>query len=31
LTKLEMSFLTKPWAAVGDQVTVKLLEQGGEL
>lgn len=31
LTKLEKSFLTKPWAAVRDQVTVKLLDQDGEL
>ena len=31
LSKLEKSFLTKPWAAVRDQVTVKLLDQDGEL
>jgi hypothetical protein len=31
LTKLEKSFLTKPWAAVREEVTVKLLEQDGEL
>ena len=31
LTKLEQSLLTKPWAAVRDQVTVKLLKQDGEL
>jgi len=31
LTKLEKSFLTKPWATVRDQVTVKLLDQDGEL
>ncbi len=31
LTKLEKSFLTKPWAAVREAVTVKLLEQDGEL
>jgi hypothetical protein len=31
LTKLEKSFLTKPWAVVRDQVTVKLLDQDGEL
>ena len=31
LTKLEKSFLTKPWAAVREQVTVKLLDQDGEL
>ncbi len=31
LTKLEKSFLTQPWAAVRDQVTVKLLKQDGEL
>lgn len=30
LTKLEKSFLTQPWAAVRDQVTVKLLKQDGE-
>jgi len=30
-SKLETSFLTKPWAAVRDQVTVKLLDQDGEL
>ena len=31
LTKLEKSFLTKPWAAVRKQVTVKLLNHDGEL
>jgi transposase len=31
LTKLEKSFLTQPWAAVGDQVMVKFPEQDGEL
>jgi hypothetical protein len=31
LTKLEKSFPTKPWAVVRDQVTVKLLDQDGEL
>ena len=31
LTKLEKSLLTKPWAVVRDQVTVKLLDQDGEL
>ncbi len=31
LTKLEKSFLAKPWAEVRDQVTVKLLDQDGEL
>jgi hypothetical protein len=31
LTQLEKSFLTQPWAAVRDQVTVKLLDQDGEL
>ena len=31
LTKLERSFLTKPWAAVREQVTVKLLNHDGEL
>jgi hypothetical protein len=31
LSKLERSFLTKPWTAVREQVTVKLLEQDGEL
>ena len=31
LTKLEKSFLTKPWATVREQVTVKLLDQDGEL
>ena len=31
LTKLEKSFLTKPWVTVRDQVTVKLLDQDGEL
>jgi hypothetical protein len=29
LTKLEQSFLTKPWAAVRDQVTVQRLDQAG--
>ena len=31
LTKLDKSFLTKPWAAVREEVTVKLLDQDGEL
>jgi hypothetical protein len=31
LTKLEKSFLTKPWAAVREEVTVKLLNHDGEL
>lgn len=31
LTQLEKSFLTQPWTAVRDQVTVKLLKQDGEL
>jgi hypothetical protein len=31
LTKLEKSFLTKPWTAVREQVTVKLLNRDGEL
>ena len=31
LTKLEKSFLTKPWAVVREQVTVKLLDRDGEL
>jgi len=31
LSKLEKSFLTKPWAAVREQVTVKLLNHDGEL
>jgi len=31
LTKLEKSFLNKPWTAVREQVTVKLLDQDGEL
>ncbi len=31
LTKLEKSFLTKPWATVREHVTVKLLDQDGEL
>jgi hypothetical protein len=31
LTKLAKSFLSKPWAAVRDRVTVKLLDQDGEL
>lgn len=31
LTKLEKSFLIKPWAEVRDQVTVKLLGLDGEL
>jgi len=31
LTKLETSFLTKPWAAVREEVTVKLLNHDGEL
>ncbi len=31
LTKLEKSFLIKPWAEVRDRVTVKLLDQDGEL
>jgi transposase len=31
LTKLEKSFLTKPWIAVREQVTVKLLNRDGEL
>lgn len=31
LTKLEKSFLTKPWATVREQVTVKLLARDGEL
>ena len=30
LTKLEKSFLTEPWAAVREQVTVKLLAADGE-
>jgi hypothetical protein len=29
LTPLENAFLTKPWAAVRDQVTVQLLDQDG--
>ena len=31
LTKLEKSFLTKPWATVREQVTVKLLSKDGEI
>jgi transposase len=31
LTKLEKSFLNKPWTAVREQVTLKLLDQDGEL
>jgi hypothetical protein len=31
LSKLEKSFLTKPWAAVREEVTVKLLNHDGEL
>ena len=31
LTKLEKSFLTKPWATVREQVTVKLRERDGAL
>jgi hypothetical protein len=31
LTKLEKSFLTKPWAAVREEVTVKLRNHDGEL
>ena len=31
LTRLERSFLTKPWAEARESVQVKLLEQGGEL
>lgn len=31
LSKLEKSFLTKPWTAVREQVTVKLLDHDGEL
>ena len=31
LTKLEKSFLTKPWAAVRDQITVKLLDHDGDI
>jgi hypothetical protein len=31
LTRLERSFLTKPWAEARESVQVKLLEQAGEL